>query len=383
MPVEVQTAGGSISKLVRTFPNLLVREVDGCDPLASLVGPDARRPRGAAPARGRPSCTRTSSAPTPTRSPTTRPSTARPPSARRTRARPAPRCSRAASWRRASPPRTSSRALREEVDREVAAAADTALAAPPPAPQSATLHVYSPDVRPDLARPRHRARPPGRPQDDGGPAERVPPRRDGARPAHRRLRAGRGRLLARGEPRRGQGQGRRLQGHAQPAAPPRVAPRLQHAPRRGQHRRPRHRHGHPRAQAGGGDPVLRLHLARLHADPQRARPHPLALERLLQVPRGHPRDLRGLPPGRGGLPQPVRRGRLHPRAGAAGGDPLERAGRERPAAHRDPLRRPGALPRAQAPLPPDPQQGGLPRARLHDPLRQGGDASARGATSPS
>src|SRR6185503_11447557 len=37
VPVEVQTAGGSISRLVRAFPDLLVREVDGCDPLASLA----------------------------------------------------------------------------------------------------------------------------------------------------------------------------------------------------------------------------------------------------------------------------------------------------------------------------------------------------------
>ena len=37
VPVEVQTAGGSISRLVRSFPNLLVREVDGCDPVASLA----------------------------------------------------------------------------------------------------------------------------------------------------------------------------------------------------------------------------------------------------------------------------------------------------------------------------------------------------------
>ncbi len=35
VPVEVQTAGGSISALVRSFPNLHVREVDGCDPVAS------------------------------------------------------------------------------------------------------------------------------------------------------------------------------------------------------------------------------------------------------------------------------------------------------------------------------------------------------------
>jgi 2-oxoisovalerate dehydrogenase E1 component len=35
VPVEVQTAGGSISALVRSFPNLQVTEVDGCDPIAS------------------------------------------------------------------------------------------------------------------------------------------------------------------------------------------------------------------------------------------------------------------------------------------------------------------------------------------------------------
>src|SRR5437868_11094139 len=35
VPVEVNTAGGSISKLVRSFPSLLVEEVDGCDLLAS------------------------------------------------------------------------------------------------------------------------------------------------------------------------------------------------------------------------------------------------------------------------------------------------------------------------------------------------------------
>jgi len=35
VPVEVGTAGGSISKLVTGFPCLLIQEVDGCDPLAS------------------------------------------------------------------------------------------------------------------------------------------------------------------------------------------------------------------------------------------------------------------------------------------------------------------------------------------------------------
>ena len=37
VPVEVQTAGGSISKLVRSFPGLHVAECDGTDPLESYA----------------------------------------------------------------------------------------------------------------------------------------------------------------------------------------------------------------------------------------------------------------------------------------------------------------------------------------------------------
>jgi 2-oxoisovalerate dehydrogenase E1 component len=36
VPVEINTAGGSISKLVASFPGLYIQEVDGCDPLASF-----------------------------------------------------------------------------------------------------------------------------------------------------------------------------------------------------------------------------------------------------------------------------------------------------------------------------------------------------------
>src|SRR4026209_1085778 len=35
VPVEVNTAGGSVSRLVRSFPNFFIEEVDGCDLLAS------------------------------------------------------------------------------------------------------------------------------------------------------------------------------------------------------------------------------------------------------------------------------------------------------------------------------------------------------------
>jgi 2-oxoisovalerate dehydrogenase E1 component len=37
VPVEVQTAGGNISKLVAGFPNFFFAEVDGCDPIASYA----------------------------------------------------------------------------------------------------------------------------------------------------------------------------------------------------------------------------------------------------------------------------------------------------------------------------------------------------------
>ncbi|HEX5438847.1 MAG TPA: dehydrogenase E1 component subunit alpha/beta [Gemmatimonadaceae bacterium] len=37
VPIEVQTAGGSISKLVSTFPGLFIQEVDGCDFVASYA----------------------------------------------------------------------------------------------------------------------------------------------------------------------------------------------------------------------------------------------------------------------------------------------------------------------------------------------------------
>ena len=48
----------------------------------------------------------------------------------------------------------------------------------------------------------------------------------------------------------------------------RLAARVQHAHRRGLHRRPSHRHGHARTEACGRDPVFRLHLARDDADPR-------------------------------------------------------------------------------------------------------------------
>ena len=100
----------------------------------------------------------------------------------------------------------------------------------------------------------------------------------------------------------------------------------------------------------------------------------------LVVPDGDPRADRRLPARRRAVPQPVGREHLralprHPHRVS-----VERRRRGRPAAHRDPLRRSGAVPRAQAPLPPDLQQGRIPRQRLHDPVRQGEPAPRRAIT---
>ena len=42
VPVQFQTAGGNISKLVANYPGLFLEECDGSDPLASSRGPSAR-----------------------------------------------------------------------------------------------------------------------------------------------------------------------------------------------------------------------------------------------------------------------------------------------------------------------------------------------------
>ncbi len=147
VPVEVQTAGGSISRLVREFPNLLVREVDGCDPLASLavLGEAAawcRSRKGPALVHAtviRPYSHSLSDDEALYRSPGEREADA----ARDPVDAFARRLLDEGSATEAELAR-----LREEVEREVNAATDEALAAQPPDPASVERHVYSADVDP-------------------------------------------------------------------------------------------------------------------------------------------------------------------------------------------------------------------------------------------
>jgi len=147
VPVEVQTAGGSISKLLTGFPNLFIQEVDGCDPIASLETMQravayCRERRGPALVHAH---------------------VIRPYSHSQSDDEKLYRCAQELEDEtrrdpiRAFPAFLISEGLAteveikritEEVDDEVNRATDEALAAPKPAKESATMYVYSPDIDP-------------------------------------------------------------------------------------------------------------------------------------------------------------------------------------------------------------------------------------------
>ncbi|HWO03057.1 MAG TPA: dehydrogenase E1 component subunit alpha/beta [Blastocatellia bacterium] len=175
VPVEVQTAGGSVSKLVTGFPNLFIEEVDGCDPLASYdtmkrAVAYCRELRGPALVHAhviRPYSHSLSDDEKLYRS-----------------------ASELEDEVRNDPIRTFGDYLKkeglataeelkrilEEVDDEVNRAADEAVAAPKPGKETATLYVYSPDVDPtsDAFDSGSAAVPAGLPGDSSDTAERDP-----------------------------------------------------------------------------------------------------------------------------------------------------------------------------------------------------------------
>jgi 2-oxoisovalerate dehydrogenase E1 component len=162
VPVAAQTPGGDISRLVRSFPHLLVVDVDGSDPLASLTAMReaaayCRKRQGPALVHAR----------------VTRPyshSQSDDHSKYRTKAEleeerrqdPIPRF--AAVLESAGVATAAElEALHAAVDAEIDAAVEAALAAPKPSPEDALRHVYSPEVDPTSARFDTAPRPGGTP----------------------------------------------------------------------------------------------------------------------------------------------------------------------------------------------------------------------------
>jgi 2-oxoisovalerate dehydrogenase E1 component len=147
VPIEVQTPGRSISKLVANFPDLLVEEVDGCDPLASYETLSravayCRARKGPALVHAhviRPYSHSLSDDEVMYRSPEERTAEA----------------ARDPLLRFAEQLVADGSATSEEIERvrtdvtaSVEAAAEAALGSPQPAVETATLYVYSPDVDP-------------------------------------------------------------------------------------------------------------------------------------------------------------------------------------------------------------------------------------------
>ncbi len=147
VPVEINTAGGSISRLVRSFPDLLVEEVDGCDFVESYRTMQraveyARQRKGPALVHAhviRPYSHSLSDDET-----MYRPSEERDADAARDPVTTFPR------WLVEQGHATEAEltAIQEEIDAEILAATDDALAQEQPGPETVYFGVYSPDVDP-------------------------------------------------------------------------------------------------------------------------------------------------------------------------------------------------------------------------------------------
>jgi 2-oxoisovalerate dehydrogenase E1 component len=147
VPVEVGTAGGSISRLVSSFPDLYVQEVDGCDLIAShaamqLAVEYARQRKG--PAFVHAKVIRPYSHSLSDDEVMYRPTIEREADAARDPVTQFPK------WLVAQGHATEAdiAKIREEVDEIVLAATDDALAQPQPGPETVYDYVYSPDVDP-------------------------------------------------------------------------------------------------------------------------------------------------------------------------------------------------------------------------------------------
>src|SRR5437879_305590 len=147
VPVEVQTAGGDVSKLISGFPNLYRQRCDGTDAIESLAVmrravDNCRKNRGPSFVHAkviRPYSHSLSDDEKLYRGDEERASDAEHDPIKRFGAR---------LIEEKVVDQESLQQLKDEIDREINEAADAALASPQPAPETATLYVYSPDVDP-------------------------------------------------------------------------------------------------------------------------------------------------------------------------------------------------------------------------------------------
>jgi len=162
VPVEVQTPGGDVSRLVRSFPGLLVDSVDGTDFFASLRA--MREATGYVRARKGPAFVHARCIRPYSHSLSDDEKLYKPPAEREAEARRDP-IARFKEFLRTNALATDEelKALEADVDREVNEAALKALAAPKPPKNTAMLWVYSPDVDPTSSAFDTSARPEGKP----------------------------------------------------------------------------------------------------------------------------------------------------------------------------------------------------------------------------
>jgi 2-oxoisovalerate dehydrogenase E1 component len=147
VPVEVQTAGGDISRLVKGFPNLFVQRCDGTDPIESFATmrravENCRRNRGPSFVHAkviRPYSHSLSDDEKLYRADEERASDAERDPIKKFGTR---------LIDEGVIDQDGLQQLKDEIDREINEAADAALASPQPAPETATDFIYSPDVDP-------------------------------------------------------------------------------------------------------------------------------------------------------------------------------------------------------------------------------------------
>ncbi|HEY0405995.1 MAG TPA: dehydrogenase E1 component subunit alpha/beta [Pyrinomonadaceae bacterium] len=147
VPVEVQTAGGDVSKLVEGFPNLYLQRCDGTDPIESLETMEravehCRQRKGAALVHAK--VIRPYSHSLSDDEKLYRPDEERTTDAERD---PVKRFG-ALLIEEGLVTQEELQQVKDEIDRQINEAADAALASPQPAPETAAQFVYSPDVDP-------------------------------------------------------------------------------------------------------------------------------------------------------------------------------------------------------------------------------------------